>query len=103
MQKERPLHKSSVNGVKVGDGERGILSAEDLGTIHRTLFFQYCILSVFQMKELGVRGQVCLRSPSLHCKPSLPAAKAGVSNNTICGPRILLHTGDLQGVETGAS
>lgn len=79
-------------------GEKGILSVEDLGALHKALFLQYCILPVFQRKELRVRGQVCLRSPSLECKPGLPAAKVEVSNNT----RILLHTGDLQGVETGA-
>lgn len=101
MQKIRSLHKSSVNGVGMGVG-KGILSVEDLGALHRTLFLQYCILSVFQMKKLGVRGQACLRSPSLDCKLGLPAAKARVSNNTISGPRILPHTGDLQGVETGA-
>jgi hypothetical protein len=91
-----------VNEAGVGGGERGILSVEGLGALHRTLFLQYCILSVFQMKELRVRGEVCLRSPSLDCKPGLPAAKAGVSNNTICGLRILFHAGHLQGVETGA-
>lgn len=102
MEKVSSLHKSSVNGAGVGGGERGMLSVEDLGGLHRTLSLQHCIVSVFQVKELRVTGQVCLRSPSLDCKPDLPAARAGVTNNTICSPRILFHTGDLQGVETGA-